>query len=223
MPASVAHAPVGTGVFYPIPFEDFSNYSWLGTFWLDFRLPGTILLSALVMAGCCLLWLRLQAKPTLLLLWLTSLVLYVVVFSPFANALSNALTWQLLLLGPFVTALLDKGQARRFDLIGTGSSVGDSCASGAVACGVVLCGAVAVAAVSGVGRGGARARGRCRTGGVQVERLLGLSMAKIESVYPHAQVVPGIESLATRLQVNDPALDFHAQNAFTRTSAGTAR
>lgn len=110
----IDHAPVETGVFYPIPFEAFSNYSWLGSFWLDFRVVGALLMPFLIGYVAAAARLRLAAKPTFLTLWTAALLLYVIVYSPLSNVLSTSLTWQYLLLGPILAAVLQPGTIRRW-------------------------------------------------------------------------------------------------------------
>ncbi|CAA9475645.1 MAG: hypothetical protein AVDCRST_MAG67-394 [uncultured Solirubrobacteraceae bacterium] len=109
----VETAPVETGVFYSIPFEAFSNYSWLGSFWLDFRVAGVLLLPLLVGYVATSARLRLAAAPTFLGLWTAAILLYVIAYSPLSNVLSTSLTWQYLLLGPVLSVLLQPGAARR--------------------------------------------------------------------------------------------------------------
>lgn len=192
--------PVGNGVFYPIPFESFSNYGWLGTFWLDFRLLGVLLLPALVVGVAAALHRRLRERPGLAPLWLTSLLLYVIVFSPFANALSNTLTWQFLLLTPLIAVTLDRRAAsglRRW-LAAPGRRM--RLAAGAAAAGAVGLGA------------GAALQVREPTGVVEAE--LAEAAAKAQVVYRERGRYPGPVALAGQLGVSDPNVSFQAMASY---------
>ncbi len=101
--------PEEVGAFYPVPFETFNNYSWLGSFYLDFGLAGCLVLPFLwgaVAAACSRL---VQRRVTVLGAWTLSLVLYVIAFTPLLNKLSTTLTWQYLLVGPLIVPLLAPG------------------------------------------------------------------------------------------------------------------
>ena len=107
-------APIATGVFYPIPFESFSNYSWLGTFWLDFRAIGVLLLAGLTGLLASYARCRLAQAPSVASIWAASLLMYVIVVSPFANAWTATLVWQYLLLTPVVALALDRRVFQRW-------------------------------------------------------------------------------------------------------------
>ncbi len=101
--------PEEVGAFYPIPFSTFNNYSWLGTFYLDFGLIGCLLLPLLFGALFTYVARRAGRAPTFLGAWMLSLALYVVAFSPLLNKLSTTLTWQYALLGPVLSPILMRG------------------------------------------------------------------------------------------------------------------
>ena len=100
------YPPEEVGAFYPIPFFTFNNYSWLGTFYMDFGLVGCLVLPLLFGGLFTVVARRVGTRPTLLGAWTLSLVLYVVAFSPLLNKLSTTLTWQYLLIGPFLAPFL---------------------------------------------------------------------------------------------------------------------
>jgi hypothetical protein len=102
--------PVGTGVFYPIPFESFSNYGWLGTFWLDFRDLGVLGLPFLVGALATALFRSYWRRPSIGWLWALSMLMLVIAFSPLANELSTTFTWEHLALAPVLGIALAAGR-----------------------------------------------------------------------------------------------------------------
>jgi hypothetical protein len=198
----VEHAPVETGVFYPIPFETFSNYSWLGTFWLDFRAPGVLLMPLLVGLIATLTRMRLAAKPAFLTLWTASILLYVMVYSPLSNVLSTSLTWQYLLLGPVIAAILRPGAWRR-SLARLRTRPRAVRSLGAA----VVCVPVLVALAMLTARRPARA----------IDATRELASAVEQARYTYAQLgrYPTPLGLATRLGVSRPGVAFRPQNAYT--------
>ena len=196
-------SPVGTGVFYSIPFQSFSNYGWLGSFWLDLRAPGVLLLSALVGFLASLSRAKLARAPSVAGLWIASLFLYVIVLSPFANALTATLFWQYLLLTPFVAALLDRDAGRRYAewLSAPRRRV-------VTACGVATLLLVATAALLFM-----RSRDEKRQFNVIAE--LGLAIRKAQYVHSEEGRYPEPLALTTRLQVNRPEVSFLAQSAYS--------
>jgi oligosaccharide repeat unit polymerase len=211
----VAHAaglpgtpPLGTGAFYPIPFESFSNYGWLGTFWLDFGLFGALLLPAMVAYGAARSTAKLSVAPAFWRLWLSSLLLYVLAYSPFANALSTTFTWQYLLLTPVVALTLDPSGAfaLRLRLTRIPKSKRVALAGGGVAS-LLVTGAVGVLALRSL-------QGRdARPADPMAE--LEIAVRKIHSVYSEDGRYPEPLALATRLQVNRPAVAFRPLQAYT--------
>ena len=201
--------PVASGVFYPIPFESFSNYSWLGSFWLDFRLPGLILLPAMVLAVAAISERRGRRSPTLSSLWITSVFLYVIVFSPFANALSSPLPWQFLLLTPMVAIALDRRVGAR--AVGFITATRHSVR------------AVAAAAALVLGAGSVLTFSRLRTASAQPSASqlsfdpryeLQAAVEKAQMIYQERKSYPTPATLAGRLQVNRPDLSFRAQGSY---------
>lgn len=195
----VEAAPIGTGVFYPIPFESFSNYTWLGTFWLDFRIPGAILMPALVLGLTAFFQIRALRRPSIGRLWITSLLLFVIVFSPFANQLSATLTWQFLLLTPAVTLALQRGAAN--SLI---RRVRSAAPRSAVAIGGAALVSLAVVLVT---INALRVRSEAR---IDPQRELSMAIAKARSVFPEFGKYPRSPALTTRLQVSRPETEFRA-------------
>ncbi len=124
-------APVGTGVFYPIPFEAFSNYGWLGTFWLDFRDAGVLLMPFLFAFGCTRIFVRFWRAPTLGWLWALSILMLVVAFSPLANELSTTFVWEHLMLAPVIGLLLAPTLAFRVRRLGLAAALGATAVAGA--------------------------------------------------------------------------------------------
>lgn len=195
-------APVETGVFYPIPFEAFSNYSWLGTFWLDFRALGVLLMPLLVGFLATAARLRLVAKPTFLSLWIAAILLYAVVYSPLSYVLSTSLTWQYLLLGPVLAALLQPGTARRWAaaLLARRRLTLATCAI------VAAAGAAALFAVS--------SRTPARTEALTTAQLDD-AVQKARYVYERTGRYPISLGLSTRLAVNRPGVVFRPQQTYT--------
>ncbi len=199
------HVPVATGVFYPIPFESFSNYSWLGTFWLDFRLPGVLLLSALLTGAATALQVRARRVPTLGTVWLASVLLYVIALSPFANALTATLTWQFLLMTPLVALAVDR-DAREFVLRRLRALRPRAWAVGATA--ALLSAGGLVAAVVRMPRSASTAKP------VSIHELTG-AVARSRLAYEQHGRYPSPDGLATRLHVNRPDLTFRPQLSYT--------
>ena len=197
-------APVGTGVFYPIPFESFSNYGWLGTFWLDFRWAGALLLAGVVGFAASAALSRFAHKPSVALLWIASLLLYVIVFSPFANALTATFTWQQLLLAPIVALSLDRQFAAR-----TMAIVRE------VARRPVLVGLVIVVAAAMASALLATRRTGDATTHFNVPAELDLAVRNAREVYAEYGRYPGPKSLASQLHVNRPQVDFQPQAVYS--------
>ncbi|MDQ3722266.1 MAG: hypothetical protein M3376_04185 [Actinomycetota bacterium] len=199
-------APIGTGVFYPIPFEDFSNYSWLGSFWLDFRLPGVLFLSALIAAIAAAAHLWTLRAPSVAALWVASVLLYVLVFSPFANALSATLTWQFLLLTPVVALIVDDrlfaGLRARVRAAGGHARLAGA---GAALAACALAGAFAIHLRGGAGTAAPA---------LDADRELAIAIAKVRSLHRELGRYPQANSIATRLQVNGPDMTFRSQSSF---------
>ena len=200
-------APVETGVFYPIPFETFSNYSWLGSFWLDFRVPGVLLLPLLVGFAATTARLRLVARPTFLGLWTAAILLYVVVYSPLANVLSTSLTWEYMLLGPVMAVVLDPTMSRRaLARLRASPKLAGAAGTAALA---VAAGLLLVATSS------TRAP-RTIVGATALRDAL----AKARYVYGREGRYPIPLGLATRLGVNRPDVPFRPQTTYTEPLPG---
>lgn len=195
-------APVETGVFYPIPTESFSNYGWLGVFWLDFRAVGVLLLPMLIGFVATLARLRLAFRSTFLTLWTTAILLYVLVYSPLSNVLYTSLTWQYLLLGLPLAAALDPAFGGR--VVGWLAALPRrAVAAGATALAVL--GGALVAVASG------------RTAPVYfVEQELRDAADKARSVYDQDGRYPIGLGLATRLAVNRPGVRFQPLDTYTQ-------
>lgn len=108
--------PPEVGAFYPVPFESFNNFSWLGTFYLDFGWAGVVFGPALFGAAAAWAMSRAMRRRTLLWVWTASLLLYVVAFAPLLNKLSTTLTWQHLLLGLVIAPLISHPPPGRTDV-----------------------------------------------------------------------------------------------------------
>jgi oligosaccharide repeat unit polymerase len=198
----IDHAPVETGVFYPIPFEAFSNYSWLGSFWLDFRVIGILLMPFLVGYLAASARLRLVAKSTFLTLWTAALLLYVIVYSPLSNVLSTSLTWQYLLLGPVLAAVLQPGTTKRWSSALTARrSLSLAAFAGAAA---VSAGMLFVISV----------RSPTRREPLTVTQL-NEAVEKARHVYERTGRYPVSLGLSTRLAVNRPGMLFRPQQTYT--------
>ena len=195
-------APIATGVFYPIPFESFSNYSWLGTFWLDFRAIGVLLLAALSGLLASYARRRLAQAPSVASIWAASLLLYVIVVSPFANAWTATLVWQYLLLTPVVALALDKRVYERWsNRLRTPAR--RALAAGASAIALVALGVLLV-------RGPIE-----KPSDIDVLAELDLAVRKARYVYSEEGRYPQPLGLTTRLQVNRPELTFRAQETYS--------
>ncbi len=108
--------PEVVGAYYPIPFETFNNYSWLGTMYLDFGVVGCLVLPLLIGYLITAITLRAIRRRTLLSIWTASLLLYCTAFSPLLPRLFDTLTWQYLIIGPVVITLIgpDSSRLREF-------------------------------------------------------------------------------------------------------------
>jgi oligosaccharide repeat unit polymerase len=192
--------PVETGVFYPIPTESFSNYSWLGVFWLDFRAVG-VLLAPLLM-GFVATWarLRLATRSTFLSLWTSAILLYVVVYSPLSNVLNTSLTWQFLLLGVVLAVLLDPRAAHR--VLERVRTMPRRAATGAAG--------VAALAVTGAMLLVASSSARTPPA-YYAEPELRAAVEKARYVYERGGRYPTALGLATRLHVSRPGVRFAPQ------------
>jgi oligosaccharide repeat unit polymerase len=203
----VAHAagvggapPQEVGAFYPIPFETFNNYSWLGTYFLDFGLAGALVLPLLGGALAALVLAVAARRRTLLAAWTASLALYVVVLSPLLNKLSTTLTWQYLALGPIVVPLIrEKGVQLRPRLVRSRAWAGRHPVAALAAGGAIL---LALA------------------GGIVAYRSRGPSAPELLHRMRHAAQqtmrvaqrsgLPGSAALASQLKVADPDTRFVA-------------
>lgn len=199
-------APVATGVFYPIPFEAFSNYSWLGVFWLDFRVIGVLLLPLLVGFVTTAARLRLAAQPSFLLLWTGAILLYVVVYSPLSNVLYVSMTWQYLLVGPLMAAVLQPGSLGRA-VRAARTRAQSATALEATALGVTALAAFAVIALAAWTRGAPTQ--------LLATSELRQAVARAQLVYERSGTYPGSRALATRLGVNRPEVAFRGQSFYT--------
>lgn len=94
--------PEQVGSFYPIPFETFNNYSWLGNIYMDLGLVGCLLIPLLFGFLACWLVLLALRRGSLISCWMGSLMLFVVAYSPMINKLASTLIWQYVIVGPFV-------------------------------------------------------------------------------------------------------------------------
>jgi hypothetical protein len=94
--------PPKYGAFYDIPFDAYNSATWLGPFYLDFGFSGCIVLPALF--GFITTWLLTLARRrrTLLSAWAAGIALTIIAYSPLKNAFSDAGTWELLIVAPFV-------------------------------------------------------------------------------------------------------------------------
>jgi oligosaccharide repeat unit polymerase len=95
--------PPKFGAFYDIPFDLYNSTTWLGPFYLDFGVPGSLLFPAAF--GLVTTWLLVLARQrrTLLTVWLAALGLVIIAFSPLKNAFSDANTWEFIIIAPAVS------------------------------------------------------------------------------------------------------------------------
>jgi len=194
--------PVETGVFYPIPFETFSNYSWLGVFWLDFRWPGVLLAPLLVAFVATRARLGLLARASFLRLWTAAILLYVIAYSPLSNVLYVSLTWEYLLLGPLMAAFLQPGLARQaLAWVGARARLAAALAS------------VALTAAAGLAYVALTRTPTTPERSPMAE--LRDALAKARYVYTRNGRYPGPHPLATRLGVNRPEVSFRGLSAYT--------
>jgi oligosaccharide repeat unit polymerase len=96
------HYPPKFGAFYDIPFDLYNSATWLGPFYLDFGVPGSLLFPALF--GLATTWLLILARQrrTLPPVWLAALGLMIIAFSPLKSAFSDASTWEFIIMAPVV-------------------------------------------------------------------------------------------------------------------------
>jgi oligosaccharide repeat unit polymerase len=95
--------PPKFGAFYDIPFDLYNSATWLGPFYLDFGVPGSVLFPALFGVVTTLLLALARRKRSLLTVWLAALGLMIVAFSPLKNAFSDANTWEFIIMAPVVS------------------------------------------------------------------------------------------------------------------------
>jgi oligosaccharide repeat unit polymerase len=198
--------PVGTGVFYAIPFESFSNYGWLGSFWLDWRFLGTLLLPAAFAFVAVRAQQRLRRRPSFAKLWLCSLLLYVIALSPFANALSTTFTWQYLLATPLISLALDSAAIPTLRL--QVELMRPAKRMALAACSVIALAALVATglAVRGHGTGPSH---------IAAKRELDQAVRQAHYVFEQAHRYPEPLALATRLQVSRPSVRFRPLGAYT--------
>ena len=101
-----ATPPEQVGAFYPIPFDTFNNYGWLGNIYLDFGLIGCLVVPLLFGFLACWLVLLALRKGSLIAIWFGSLALFVVAYTPLINKLASTLVWQYMLLGPLIVLIV---------------------------------------------------------------------------------------------------------------------
>lgn len=105
--------PEATAAFYAIPFDSYNSSTWLGPFLLDFGPAGAIILPFLCGLLFTLVCIRAARTRTLVSIWLGSLALYIIAFTPLNNELTIAPTWELALLAPVVVWLCREGPPLR--------------------------------------------------------------------------------------------------------------
>lgn len=206
--------PEVVGAFYAIPFQTFNNYSWLGTFYTDFGAIGCLLLPFLIAYLTTAVVIRAVRKRTLLSIWTASLLLYCVAFTPTLPKFSDTLTWEYLLVGPLVVALIreDLGPReviRRWRLLGQ--------ARPRLAIGVTLA-AVGIASLALVGLLSARSTATlARSQGALSSKLR--TAARWAGVTRVADVYPTSIALASRLHAHDPGTRYVALAGADETAA----
>jgi hypothetical protein len=192
--------PEQTGIFYPIPFTSFSNYGWLGSFWLDGRLIGCLLLPMLVLWIAAVARRRLARRPSVATLLFAAAMLHAVVLALSANAFTNTTTWQLILLCPAIALVVDEkaGAALRDRLRGRRHATRW----------------VAVATLAVVILAAAALRTRSDTATTVTGRDVQAQLRAIEKVAAtaHEQLgsYPDTTALVSRFRVAEPALQFRA-------------
>lgn len=206
----VAHAvgiggtpPFEVGAFYPVPFETFNNYSWLGTFYLDFGLAGCLVLPAIVAYLLTRITLAALRRGRLVMIWMASLSLYVVGFSPLLNKLSTTLTWEYALVGPVAVLLIRAApsprdwlpdQRRRAAALARPVQVGTGVGIVCITVGLVVLAANRAPVVRS---------------SAALDRELHTAFARA-LLTRRRGVFPSSEALASRLEVNDPSFLFAA-------------
>ncbi len=193
--------PEQVGAFYPIPFETFNNYSWLGSFYLDFGLVGCLILPALIGFLVTLVVLSAVRRRHLLNMWFASLGLYVVFFSPLLNKLSTTLTWEYALLGPVAAVLLRRNPSPRQWLAGARNHISSLPRPALAGATIVLVAFAGFAVVRRI------ERAPVRLDAGTLSRELAISMQKA-SLARQSELFPSSRALVSRLHVSDPALDF---------------
>jgi oligosaccharide repeat unit polymerase len=197
--------PEEVGAYYPVPFETFNLYSWLGSFYLDYGLAGCIVLPALVAFFFTLMGIWALRRRTLLGVWVLSLAMFIVAWTPFHNKISTTLTWQLLGLGIVVTPLIRRRSVARravatdafFDLARRSPAA------------VAAAGLLVVLALAGVGV--AVAASQRRTPNVDSTLILKNELkeaaGKAHRVFDGGEF-PSSLALASQLHVSDPRFLF---------------
>lgn len=187
--------PEEVGAFYPIPFDTFNNYSWLGSFFLDFGLAGCLLLPALFGALATLVARLAASRQTVLSAWTLSLTLYVVAFTPLLNKLSTTLTWQYLLVGPVVATLLrERGRVHLPEWARSRKRL-------------LAAGAAAAIGLLGLATTVATSNPPPASGGAELEARLSRAAARAATVTRSTRSLTSL-ALASRLHVADPGMRY---------------
>jgi hypothetical protein len=105
--------PDDGGAFYAIPYQTMNLYSWLGFFYLDYGLLGCLAVPAIFGFGSVLTAIAVSRRRTLMRAWILSVVLFVIIASPFGSKISSALTWELPAVGVIIAPLLEHRNLRK--------------------------------------------------------------------------------------------------------------
>jgi hypothetical protein len=193
--------PEQVGSFYPIPFETFNNYGWLGNLWMDFGLIGCLIVPLLFGFLACWLVLLALRKGSLLSIWIGSLALFVTAYTPMINKLASTLIWQYAIAGPFILLAIRDNPGPAGWLRGIGDrarSLTPGRQAGAIAVAVIVFGSLIAVALAGKPRNIANLAPAEQ---LAVTRALALKTTKDGAL-------PGSFALASRLRAAVPGSTF---------------
>lgn len=190
------------GAFYAIPFQTFNNYSWLGIFYSDFGVLGTLLLPLLFAYITTAFVLRAIRRRTLLSIWVASLLLYCVSFTFDGYKFFDTLVSEYLLAGLIIIPVIrsDLGPRKIIELVR--SKVAER-PKLAVVLSLAAVGLASVALIAFMNRS---EEGLPKEGAALVDALSEAADLSRETLENDEYPLP--EALASRLHVHDPEIRY---------------
>jgi oligosaccharide repeat unit polymerase len=197
--------PPKYGAFYDIPFDAYNSATWLGPFYLDFGFIGCLVFPALF--GFATTWILGLAREcrTLLSAWAAGIALTIIAYSPLKNAFSDAGTWALLIVAPFVCGFVTQRSPTSDPH--AASQIGRTVRKRPWAAGVavaLVAGIVFAAIVLRLTRPPIRTEATTQV----VSKELIQAGQKVLRVYEEEGGDSSSHALATRLAVSDPEVNY---------------